>query len=451
MKRTARFVSLLVVTALLASSTTMVFAKDLKVIERDASSRPAYVEGELIVRYAGKATIFDKVKVREKNSLQKIKDLPSNMELVRLPAGLTTSKAKDKLTFDPDILSVQPNFLYYPDAVISNDPYAGIEWGLDNQGQEILGIAGTPDIDIDAPEAWKLMPASPDEVIVAVIDTGVDIDHPDLQGSIWMNEAEVNGLKNYDDDGNGYIDDFNGWNFFQRDNDVFTNAKADGHGTHVSGTIAAQTNNGIGVAGVAQNVKIMVLKFIGINGGSTADAILAVKYAKDNGADVANNSWGGGGYDQALKDAIEDFGKPFIAAAGNEAADNDLDAHYPSSYTSSNIISVASVDNTGLMSSFSNYGKTSVDVAAPGGYIASTYPDSSYAWMSGTSMAAPHVSGVVALMLGAKPGLSASQVKEIVLKSATSNKLSSLAGKILTGGMVNAEEAVKLALRVRVK
>lgn len=449
MKRTARLVSLLVVTALLASSATMVFAKDLKVIEGDVSTRPVYVEGELIIRYAGKATIFDKVKVREKNSLEKIKDLPSNMELVRLPAGLSTSKAKAKLSFEVNVMSVQPNFLYYPDGAITNDPYAGIEWGLDNQGQEILGIAGTPDIDIDAPEAWKLMPHSPDEVIVAVIDTGVDISHPDLQGSIWMNEAEVNGQKNFDDDGNGYIDDFNGWNFFHRDNDVFTNAKADGHGTHVSGTIAAQTNNGLGVAGVAQNVKIMVLKFIGINGGSTADAILAVKYAKDNGADIANNSWGGGGYDQALKDAIEDFGRPFIAAAGNEALDNDLKAHYPSSYASSNIISVASVDNTGLMSDFSNYGITSVDVAAPGGYIASTYPGSSYAWMSGTSMATPHVSGIVALMLGAKPGLSALQVKEIILKSASGNKLPTLEGKILTGGLVNAETAVKLALKVK--
>lgn len=451
MKRTARLVSLLVVTALLASSATMVFAKDLKLIEGDVSTRPVYVEGELIIRYAGKSTIFDKIKVREKNSLEKIKDLPSNMELVRLPEGLSTSKAKDKLAFDKNVMSVQPNFLYYPDAAITNDPYAGIEWGLYNQGQEILGIAGTPDIDIDAPEAWGLMPESAEEVVVAVIDTGVDISHPDLQGSIWMNEAEVNGLKNFDDDGNGYTDDFNGWNFFHRDNDVFTNAKADGHGTHVSGTIAAQTNNGIGVAGVAQNVKIMVLKFIGINGGSTADAILAVKYAKDNGADIANNSWGGGGYDQALKDAIEDFGKPFIAAAGNESLDNDLKAHYPSSYDCSNIISVASVDNTGLMSDFSNYGITSVDVAAPGGYIASTYPGSSYAWMSGTSMAAPHVSGIVALMLGAKIGLSASQVKEIILKSATANRLPSLSGKILTGGMANAEEAIKLALKAKVK
>lgn len=449
MKRTTRFVGLIVVTALLASSATMVFAKDLNLIEANVSSRPAYVEGELIVRYAGKATIFDKVKIREKNSLEKIKDLPSNMELVRLPAGLSTTKAKAKLVFEANVMSVQPNFLYYPDDSITNDPYVGHEWGLDNQGQEILGIAGTPDIDIDAPEAWSLMPASPDEVIVAVIDTGVDISHPDLQGSIWMNEEEVNGIKNFDDDGNGYIDDFNGWNFFQRDNDVFTNAKADGHGTHVSGTIAAQTNNGIGVAGVAQNVKIMVLKFIGINGGTTADAILAVRYAKDNGADAANNSWGGGGYDQALKDAIEDFGKPFIAAAGNEAADNDLDAHYPSSYDSKNIISVASVENTGLMSDFSNYGITSVDVAAPGGYIASTYPGSSYAWMSGTSMATPHVSGIVALMLGAKPGLTTLQVKEIVLKSAASNKLPSFAGKILTGGMVNAEAAVKAALKAK--
>jgi len=429
----------------------MVFAKDLKLIEGDVSTRPDYVEGELIIRYSGKSTIFDKVKVREKNSLEKIRDLPSNMELVRLPAGLSTSKAREKLAFEQNVMSVQPNFLYYPDAAITNDPYAGIEWGLDNQGQKILGIAGTPDIDIDAPEAWRLMPASADEVVVAVIDTGVDIDHPDLQGSIWMNEAEVNGLKNFDDDGNGYIDDFNGWNFFHRNNDVFTNAKADGHGTHVSGTIAAQTNNGIGVAGVAQNVKIMVLKFIGINGGSTADAILAVKYAKDNGADIANNSWGGGGYDQALKDAIEDFGKPFIAAAGNESLDNDLKAHYPSSYDCSNIISVASVDNTGLMSDFSNYGITSVDVAAPGGYIASTYPGSSYAWMSGTSMAAPHVSGIAALMLGAKTGLTASQVKEIILKSATANRLTSLEGKILTGGLANAEAAVKLAMKAKVK
>jgi len=248
----------------------------------------------------------------------------------------------------------------------------------------------------------------------------------------------------YDNDGNGYIDDINGWNFVSNTANVFVGVKEDGHATHVSGTIAASDNT-VGVIGIAPNVKIMSLKFLGAEGGTTADAIEAIYYARNNGADLSNNSWGGGSYDEALRTAINDFAKPFIVAAGNSKRNIDRIASYPASYDCANIISVAAVDNKGALASFSNYGLTRVDVGAPGVNIVSTYPDPQYVYMSGTSMAAPHVTGVTALVMGVSSGLNTSEVKDIILKSALANPLLSLAGKTVTGGMVNARKALELA------
>ncbi|MBW8381589.1 MAG: S8 family serine peptidase [Youngiibacter sp.] len=447
MKGTRKILITSLITALFISTSVIAAASEIKSLPfSDSSGKPQYVEGELLVTYANSASIFDKVKIREKNALTKVEDLPlENTELVRIPKGLTVAQAKAKVAFDPMVKSVQPNFLYYPTVEVntSDDEFYGLLWGLNNTGQAIGGVTGVADVDIDAPEAWSSIDSTIVEVVVAVIDTGVDTSHPDLQGKMWVNTHEIAGNAK-DDDNNGYVDDINGWNFVNNTPNVFVGVEEDGHATHVSGTIAAADNT-IGVIGIAPNVKIMSLKFLGANGGTTADAIEAIYYAKNNGADLSNNSWGGGVYDEALRTAINGFAKPFIVAAGNSKRNIDRIASYPASYDCANIISVAAVDNRGALASFSNYGLTRVDLGAPGVDIASTYPGDEYYYMSGTSMAAPHVTGVTALVMGANTSLGTAEVKDIIMKSALANPLLSLAGKTVTGGMVNAMKALELA------
>lgn len=326
-----------------------------------------FVPNELIIKF--KAGVNSDT-LKKKYSLETKKKLKfKGAEVVKIKNGQKVESLVNILSKDPSVELVQPNFKYYP---ASNDPLYKELWGLDNQGQEVQGIPGVKDIDIDAPEAWEKL-NNPKEVVVAVIDTGVDINHPDLQGKIWVNAKEIpNNQK--DDDGNGYVDDVNGWDFYNKDNTVFDPEDGDEHGTHVAGTIAAVPNNGVGVAGVAPNVKIMPLKFLGPYGGTTEDAIDAIEYAKAMGVKISNNSWGGGGYDPLLKAAIEQSNSLFIAAAGNDGMDNDEIPHYPSSYESKNIVSVAALDNLGYLAPFSNYGVNSVDVAAPGVSILSTVP-----------------------------------------------------------------------------
>ncbi|MHB8170309.1 MAG: S8 family peptidase [Thermincolia bacterium] len=316
---------------------------------------------------------------------------------------------------------------------------------MHNTGQNIGGQAGVPNIDIDAPEAWNV-PNSGAEVIVAVIDTGVDINHPDLAGRIWTNPGEIpnNGV---DDDLNGYIDDVNGWDFHNNDKTVFDNAYDD-HGTHVAGTIAATFNNVAGVTGVAPNVKIMPLKFLGSLGGYTSNAIAAINYAKNKGVRISNNSWGGPASvqdDSALKDAINNSNQVFVAAAGNDTVNNDVYIDSPSGLNSTNIIAVASVDNQGNLSTFSNFGATTVDIGAPGTNIFSTLPGSQYGFMNGTSMAAPHVAGVAALVYTINPTLSPQQINQILMDTGTTQGL--LNTKTQTGKMVNAYNAI-IAARV---
>lgn len=413
----------------------------------DTAGLPTYVEGELLVTYAEGSNVQDKAKVREKHALTMLKELPmANAELVKIPRGLTVAQAKASIAFDAKVKTVQPNYIYYPTvfAEPADDPYYGLLWGLHNNAQVINNTAGVADVDIDAPEAWAYLDGKVvEEVVVAVIDTGVDTRHPDLQGKMWINSGEIAG-NGKDDDSNGYVDDVHGWNFANDSATLFMGVEEDSHATHVSGTIAARDDQG-GVIGIAPNVKIMSLKFLGADGGTTADAIEATYYAKNMGADLSNNSWGGGAYDAALKAAIDSFAKPFIVAAGNSKKNIDRVASYPASYDCANIITVAAVDNRGALASFSNYGLKGVDLGAPGANIASTYPDDQYMYMSGTSMAAPHVTGVTALLMGFKPDLTSAQVKDIVMQSAQANPLLSLAGKTVTGGLVNVMKALELA------
>ena len=340
----------------------------------------------------------------------------------------------------------QDNFLFEPDLPIqvetsSNDPSLWRLYGLNNYGQ----AGGAPDADIDATDAWDITTGSRD-VVIGVIDSGVDITHPDLAANIWVNPGETpnNGV---DDDGNGFIDDVNGWDFYDDDNSP---NDGNGHGTHVAGTIGAVGNNNLGIAGVNWQVSLLPLRFLGNDGsGWTSDAVAAVNYAtmlkRDFGINVAatNNSWGGGGYSRTLDRAIQaanDEGIMFIAAAGNQGTNNDTNPSYPTNYTSPNVISVAALNRNDNLASFSNYGATTVDIGAPGVSIYSTLPGNSYGSFSGTSMAAPHVAGVVGLFNAAKPGISVTEVTNAILN--TVDPLQSLNGKTLAGGRVNAASAL---------
>jgi thermitase len=358
------------------------------------------------------------------------------MSVVDLPSDLTVQEAVQRYEASPDIEYAEPDFLLQPTAT-PNDPYYSKLYGLNNTGQ----TNGTPDADVDAKEAWATTTGAPGTV-VAVIDEGVDINHPDLKNNIWVNTDEVpnNGV---DDDRNGHVDDRNGYDFANDDASVYDAADGDDHGTHVAGTIAAEGNNGIGVAGVDWRASIMVLKFIGSNGGYTSDAVEALNYAVVNGAKISNNSWGGGGPSQSLQYAIskaDTAGHLFVAAAGNAGTDNDTTPHYPSNYSNSNIISVAATSDRDAPASFSNFGATTVDLAAPGVNILSTLPGNHYGTYNGTSMATPHVTGVAALLKSYSPNLDDAQLKARILGSV--DKKANLQGTSVTGGRLSATGAL---------
>ena len=352
-----------------------------KVSVRD---RRAYAADEVIVKFKPGT---DSVNIRSLKSQAAVRSVKKHSltgsELVKITNGSSVEDVIGQLKKDPNVLYAQPNYLYYPRAVTVNDPRFGELWGLHNTGQDVESYEGTEDIDMDIPEAWD-MTMGDQEIVVAVIDTGVDINHPDLAANIWTNPGETPG-DGIDNDGNGYVDDVSGWDFFNDDNTVFDPADDDEHGTHVAGTIAAVANNSTGVAGVAPNVKIMPLKFIGPDdlGGSTSDAISAIEYAAEMGVKVSNNSWGRAvdslEIDLALKNAINNSGQVFVAAAGNgdefyNGIDNDVHPDSPSGLDSTNIIAVAAVNNEGGLASFSNYGAISVDIGAPGVDILSLKP-----------------------------------------------------------------------------
>lgn len=342
---------------------------------------------------------------------------------------------------------IEPNYIYTinrevktaDQSVTPDDPQLGNLWGMINTGQkDSSSKSGVAGIDINALKAWSVQTGSKD-VVVAVIDTGIDPTHPDLADNMWVNEAELNGEEGVDDDGNGYIDDIHGYNFAGDSGKLIDD---NGHGSHCAGTIGAKGNNGVGVVGVSWNVSLMGLKFLtGSGGGTLANAIKAIDYATDNGANIMSNSWGGGGFSQALLDSIQrasDKGILFIAAAGNSRQDNDRRPTYPANYETPNMVSVAAIDNTGRLANFSSYGKTTVHVAAPGVNVLSSTPRG-YESYSGTSMAAPHVSGVAALVAAQYPGISMLEMRDRIINTAKPSDL--LAGKVLTG-MVDAHAAL---------
>ncbi|MDN7023825.1 PKD domain-containing protein [Methanoculleus sp. FWC-SCC1] len=342
----------------------------------DAAGRPLYAPDSIIVQFQPgvaedislMATADDWIHTRHRTSLRHdfSEDGLAGLQVVGLPDDLSVSDAVEAYRQDPAVLYAEPNYYCYPDR-IPNDLYFSYLWGLRNTGQTVGGQTGTAGADIAAPGAWDITTGSRD-VVVAVIDSGVYQRHLDLVDNLWRNPGET--ADGTDTDGNGYVDDLYGWDFYDNDNDP---DDLNGHGTHCAGTIAAIGNNDLGVAGVIWTATIMPLRFSGPDGtGTISGAISAIAYAKNNGADIISNSWGTASYSASLKQAIDSFDGVITCSAGNDAANTDSSPNYPASFNSSHIIAVASTDNRNALSTFSNYGATTVDLAAPGTGIYST-------------------------------------------------------------------------------
>lgn len=436
----------------------------------------------VLVRFKQGASLGDKAIGRQMIMGKKLRaySLVPGLEHLRIGIpGLEVEEAVRILERLPFVEYAQPNYVISINETFPNDASLSEQWALHNYGQQSswndwlfgwpLWGPGTADADIDAPEAWDTITYS--NSLVAIIDTGIAYDHPDLVNNIWTNTGETPG-NGVDDDGNGYVDDVHGWDFVNNDNDPFD---GHGHGSHVAGIVAAEGNNGVsvydiggsgydvGVSGVLWQGHLMALKAVDDDGyGVLSDAIAALEYAVTMGARISNNSWGypdeqEPGH-QALYDAIaavQADNHLFIAAAGNGdwlgiGINTDTTPHYPSSFDLDNIISVAATDYNDNLAGFSNYGPQSVDLAAPGVQIFSTWtwtqniftgewiPD--YAWLDGTSMATPHVTGVAAMISEQHPDWSYGQIRDRLF--ATVCPLGVLADITVTGGMLNAANAV---------
>lgn len=449
----------------------------------------------VIARFADEASRRAAEGVLAASGDRVVRTWPSGASLVALGPGVRPSETLTRLQGLPGVLYAQTNSIRRL-AATPNDPLYGSQFQL-NQANNA---------DIDAPEAWDITKGKR-SVVVAVTDTGIDYTHPDLYLNMWLNQEEIpagirsslvdtdanalidfrdlnsrnaaggvvvngsgqpinspfvsdrngntyidaqdlltdpawsNGL---DDDGNGALDDLSGYNFAS--DPANKNAKDDqGHGTFVAGLTGASTNNGLGVAGVAWDVRLVAVKFLASNGsGTDAAAIESINYAADLGADVINASWGGTDDAIALLEAIQYAGTKgtvFVAAAGNAAVDNDVTPFYPASYRAPSLISVASINSSGGLSWFSNYGDETVDVGAPGEGVVSTISGGFYGSGSGTSFAAPLVSGAVALAAGLYPNLDAKQMVAHVLSK--TKAWGSLAGKTVTGGLISARRVLE--------
>lgn len=355
-------------------------------------------------------------------------------EVVELQHGVSLAYAAERYIQSRSVLYVEPDYVVHG-ARTPNDPDYGELWGMPRIG---------------APDAWDLTTGNTN-IVVGVIDSGILLTHEDLIANIWENPGEIpdDGI---DNDGNGYVDDVSGWNFINESNDPTDDH---GHGTHVSGTIGAVGNNGTGVAGVNWQVKLVGLKFLNSNNtGFVSDAIEAVLYAAglSDYIKLTCNSWGGGGYNRALVDAIAEarrHNQLFIAAAGNNSDDLDETGNifYPAQYADDNLISVASIEASGDLSGFSNYGVGDVDLAAPGGGIWSLGidGDDSYTAMSGTSMATPHVAGAAALLWGLEPLADYTVIRDALLENVILNP--TLSGKVKTGGELHVGNALATLIK----
>jgi len=424
--KTVRFVFCFVL-ALVAFG-QLVFAQDDKKL---------YVENELLVKFKNGTASAAARSVNAEIGASLLEEFPElGWQRVKLPANLSVNRAITNYKNFTDIEQAQPNF-YYHLTIAPND----------TRYSELYGMAK-----ISAPAAWDLSTGSA-TTVVAIIDTGINYNHQDLSTNMWTNAGETPG-NGIDDDGNGFVDDYYGYDFFYNDSDPLDQ---NGHGTHTAGTVGAIGNNALGVVGVNWNVRLMAIKIYSPNGNDTTSAMLInaynyVRLMKNRGVNirVTNNSYGGCGeacgYDQATKDALDAMGNAGILnvfAAGNAGLNVETTPFYPASYTSPSILSVASSTNTDARSSFSNFGTTSVDVAAPGSGILSTYnfSNTSYSTLSGTSMASPHGAGAAALLASYNPNLSIASLKATLMN--TVDALSQWNGIVKTGGRLNVDRALR--------
>lgn len=395
----------------------------------------SYADGELLVKYKTDES-FEAAARGGQNGARTVEKFSElRWQRVKLPKGLSLKEALAQYGNMPEVEAVQPNY-YYRLLAAPNDPQFSSMYGLQK---------------ISAPEAWDLTTGSAGTV-VAVIDTGVKYNHEDLAANMWTNPGEIKG-NGVDDDGNGYADDFYGYDFFSNDADPMDE---NGHGTHTAGTIGAVGNNALGITGINWNVRIMAIKIYSPIGTDTTSAMLInaynyVRMMKERGVNirVTNNSYGGCneacGYDQATKDAIDALGNAGILnvfAAGNDASNNETKPFYPASYTSPSILSVAASNTSDDRAGFSNYGKISVDLAAPGSGILSTHTSASgYASLSGTSMATPHAAGAAALLSSYNPNLSVQSLKATLMN--TVDVLPQWNDYAKSGGRLNAAKALQ--------
>ena len=407
----------------------------------------AYKPGDVIVRFRSTSELarseFANVLTRGGKSIpSRIErfggsNLAEGLRMMRVPPAETLTVI-EALNERPDVEFAEPNYLWQP-AATPNDPDFTSQWSLKNTGQS----GGTVGEDLDAETAWDVTTGSAN-VVVAILDGGIDINHPDLQQNIWVNPGEIpnNGI---DDDQNGFIDDINGWDFYHDDKTVFDNETGDDHATHVAGIIGARGNNGAGVAGVNWQVKMMSVKVLGPDPNqNTVEKVINgcnyVRLLKQAGVNVrvTNNSYGGPSFSVAASLAIQSLngnGILFVAAAGNDGRDTFNYRQFPADYGLSNIISVAATDRQGQLATTSNFGGRTVHLGAPGHEILSTLPGATYGLRSGTSAATPHVAGAAALAIAANPSISAVRLRNALLYSGES--ITSLNGKTVTGKRLN--------------
>lgn len=415
-----------------------------------------YVPGEVIVKLKGKsrtlaAQAFVGKAVTEKSMALKGSWSGINMHHFALKAGQSVEATINELRNDPDVEYAEPNYIVRRQSLGAPE---GPILSMSEVAASHPGMQGSSSPQTSAPialqQAWSEITPGKEPPIVAIIDTGVDLGHPVFAetGALWTNAGEIPG-NGIDDDGNGYIDDVHGWNFVHQHGHPQDD---EGHGTHVAGIVLGATQDLMAVPRGSAQIRLMPLKFLDADGaGTTSSAIQAIYYAVNNGAKILNNSWGGGGYSNALLDAIAysyDKGRVFVAAAGNAANDNDRAPTFPANYAVPNVISIAATSDLDGWAGFSNFGAQSVHMSSPGVSILSTYPGAAFARLSGTSMATPFVAGVAALIVREQPAMNGYQVRQLIFDGA--QPISSLVGKTWTRARLNAYQALTYGKMVSV-
>lgn len=417
----------------------------------DADPTLKFDPTSLIVKFANTATNADQAALLNLVGGQVIDDfgtfLPNTYHITTdLPVEEAVKLLNTVGENGGDVEYAEPDYIYYLSATV-NDTFYSLEWGLNNTGQNVGGDPGIANNDIDCDLAWDVVTGST-SFVVGMADSGIRKTHEDLAPNIWTNPGEIAGNR-IDDDGNGRVDDTWGWDFYNNDNNPNDD---NGHGSHTAGTVGAKGNNARGVTGVCQTIRLAGLKIGSRTGAiSVTAAANALAYCTGKGIKVSNHSWGGGSFSTTMSNAVSaarTSGHMLICASGNGGTDgvgdnNDAIPQYPANYNFDNIISVAAINNDGGLAGFSNFGATTVDLAAPGVRVASSYnsSNSSYVYLDGTSMATPHVTGVAALVWIRNPTWTYSQVRSRLLTTTRAN--ANLSGRCATGGVVNAWNAVQ--------